>query len=75
MCVLFTEDPVKRYCTMACGTNSVLKLFIDLFSGDTTAQLFYTNDTKVLVDIVARQLADLSPGEEVINITFYSDYV
>jgi hypothetical protein len=50
---------------MTAKIHSVLKLFIDLFSGSTTAQLFYTNDTKVLVDIIARQLADLSPGDEV----------
>ncbi|KAF4529400.1 hypothetical protein B566_EDAN003493, partial [Ephemera danica] len=58
------EDPVQRFCTMTAENHSVLKLFIDLFSGSTTAQLFYTNDTKVLVDIIARQLADLSPGDE-----------
>lgn len=45
--------------------NSVLKMFIDLFSSPQTAELFYTNDNKVLIDILVRQLSDLSPGDSV----------
>ena len=45
--------------------HSVVKLMVDLFSDPAIARLFYTNDVRVLVDIVARNLADLSPGDPV----------
>lgn len=45
--------------------HSVLKLFVDLFSNDVTAALFYTNDVKVLIDIILRQLYDMFPGDKV----------
>ena len=45
--------------------HSVVKLMVDLFSDPTIARLFYTNDVRVLVDIVVRNLADLSPGDPV----------
>ncbi|KAK7791899.1 hypothetical protein R5R35_005422 [Gryllus longicercus] len=57
------EDPVRVFEHKPAPPHSVLKLFIDLFSNDRTATLFYTNDTKVLIDIIVRQLADLSPGD------------
>jgi hypothetical protein len=38
---------------------------VDLLSRKTTADLFYTNDVKVLIDIVVRNIADLSPGDKV----------
>lgn len=44
-------------------TNSVLKLVTDLFDNRDTASLFYTSDCKVLIDILVRQLSDLSPGD------------
>lgn len=44
-------------------------MFIDLFGNDTTASLFYTNDVKVLIDIVLRQLMDIAPGDKVIDLT------
>lgn len=47
--------------------HSVLKLFLDLFSSRDTADLFYTNDVKVLIDIVVRNISDLSPGDPVSN--------
>jgi hypothetical protein len=37
---------------------------VDLLSRKTTADLFYTNDVKVLIDIVVRNIADLSPGDK-----------
>ena len=46
-------------------SHSVLKLFIDLFGNDHTASLFYTNDIKVLIDIVLRALFDTAPGDKV----------
>ena len=45
--------------------NSFLKLLSDVYSSPTTACLLYTNDEMVLIDIVLRHLADLSPGEKV----------
>lgn len=50
--------------------NSVLKMFVDLFSTPDTSNLFYTNDNKVLIDILVRQLSDLSPGEPVSHLYF-----
>lgn len=47
--------------------HSVLKLFIDLFSNDVTAGLFYTNDVFVLIDIILRQLYDMFPGDKVLK--------
>lgn len=45
--------------------NSVLKMLVDLFSAPETTLLFYTNDIKVLIDILVRQLSDLSAGDVV----------
>jgi hypothetical protein len=59
------EDPVRIFEHQPVPPHSVLKLFVDLFSTAQTATLFYTNDTKVLIDIIVRQLADLSPGDSV----------
>jgi hypothetical protein len=59
------EDPVRIFEHQPAPPHSVLKLFVDLFSASQTAALFYTNDTKVLIDIIVRQLADLSPGDNV----------
>lgn len=59
-----TDDPVKNVNHEASG-KSVFKMFHDLFSYDRTAALFYTNDIKVLIDIIIRQLSDISPGDDV----------
>lgn len=45
--------------------NSVLKLTTDVFSSKKAADLFYTNDIKVLIDIVTRCVTDLGPGDKV----------
>ncbi|XP_033150332.1 NCK-interacting protein with SH3 domain isoform X2 [Drosophila busckii] len=42
--------------------NTVLRMFVDIFSHSDTAGMFYTNDIKVLIDIVVRQLSDLDAG-------------
>ncbi|XP_058802067.1 NCK-interacting protein with SH3 domain isoform X2 [Phymastichus coffea] len=57
-------DPVRIFDHEPAPPDSILKLFIDLFETDETASLFYTNDIKVLVDIILRQLFDISPGEK-----------
>ena len=48
-----------------CCPDSMTKFLLDIFSDKDTAGLFYTTDMMVLIDIVARQLADLGPEEEV----------
>ncbi|CAH0406419.1 unnamed protein product [Chilo suppressalis] len=58
------EDPVHIFDHEPAPPHSVLKLVIDLFSRKKTAEHFYTNDVKVAIDIIQRQLADLSPGDE-----------
>jgi hypothetical protein len=64
-CLSSVEDPVRIFEHVPAPPHSVVKLFVDLFSNAQTAALFYTNDTKVLIDIIVRQLADLSPGDSV----------
>lgn len=57
------EDPVHIFDHEPAPPHSVLKLVMDLFSRKKTAEHFYTNDVKVAIDIIVRQLTDLSPGE------------
>ncbi|XP_012282420.1 NCK-interacting protein with SH3 domain [Orussus abietinus] len=56
------EDPVRIFDHQPAPPHSILKLFVDLFGSESTAQLFYTNDIKVLIDIILRQLVDIFPG-------------
>ncbi|XP_043270759.1 NCK-interacting protein with SH3 domain isoform X2 [Venturia canescens] len=58
------EDPVRIFDHEPAPPQSVLKLFVDLFGNDFTASMFYTNDIKVLIDIVLRQLFDIPPGDK-----------
>ncbi|XP_076253613.1 NCK-interacting protein with SH3 domain isoform X2 [Rhynchophorus ferrugineus] len=58
------EDPVRIFDHEPAPPHSLLKLFRDLFSRRSTANLFYTNDAKVLIDIIVRNIADLSPGDK-----------
>lgn len=62
---LFLEDPVRIFDHEPAPPHSVLKLFLDLFDKESTANLFYTNDIKVLIDIVVRNISDISPGDKV----------
>lgn len=57
------EDPVPLKEPLV--PDSMTKLCIDLFSDRSTAGLLYTSDFKVLVDIIARNLSDRGPGDEV----------
>lgn len=65
---------MRGYSPPASAGKSIFKMFYDLFSSDKTAALVYTNDIKVLIDMIVRQLTDLSPGEAVRNIDFTSPY-
>lgn len=58
------EDPLAKLKAHECPCHSVLKLLKDLFSNTATADLFYTNDVKVLIDIVVRQITDLPPNNK-----------
>ncbi|XP_067946552.1 NCK-interacting protein with SH3 domain-like isoform X2 [Watersipora subatra] len=51
--------------------HSVLKFALDLYSQSTTSQLIYTNDAKVLIEIVIRQLTNLS-DEDVMRTDYLS---
>ncbi|XP_033746321.1 NCK-interacting protein with SH3 domain-like [Pecten maximus] len=65
--VLFNrrDDPVKMFDHQVTSVHSVIKFLTDVFSSTATANLLYTNDAKVLVDILIRQLTDLQPGDQV----------
>jgi Protein of unknown function (DUF2013) len=59
------EDPVHLLKHTPPPANSVLKILVDLYSFRETAALFYSNDNKVLIDILVRQLSDLSANEPI----------
>lgn len=59
------DDPVKMFDHEPQPPYSVMKFLQDLHSNPNTACVLYTNDAKVLVDIVLRHLIDLSPGDTV----------
>ena len=65
MTTWLSEDPVLIN-EEGKSVNSVIKFLQDIFSRDDTATTFlYTNDLSVLADIIARNLADLPPGDKV----------
>ncbi|CAG0891402.1 unnamed protein product [Cyprideis torosa] len=63
-------------------TNSVVKMVTDLFSNQTTAFFFYTNDVNVILDIVIRNLKDIPADDErkpqflklLLNVLMHSQY-
>ncbi|ELT89621.1 hypothetical protein CAPTEDRAFT_130967, partial [Capitella teleta] len=57
------DDPVRMFEHEPRPPNSVLKFLSDLYSTQKTANLLYRNDAMVLIDIVLRQLTDLSAGD------------
>lgn len=58
------DDPVFVLKHTKPPMNTVIKILLDLFSLQETTNLFYTNDIKVLIDILVRQLSDLSAGDQ-----------
>ena len=58
-----TEDPVAI--AEPCCPDSMTKFLLDVFYDSSTSSMFYTTDLMVLIDIVTRQLTDLSQGDEV----------
>ena len=59
---VFTEDPTALFSYPRACPDSVLKFLTDIFSSRDTADFFYTSDMMILLEIVLRQLTDLSPG-------------
>jgi hypothetical protein len=53
--------------------NSLLKILCDLFSRKETAAIFFTNDLKVLIDIILREVVNLDPTHEV--CVWLSDHI
>lgn len=51
--------------------HAVLKMIIDVLLRAETAALLYTNDTRVLLDISLRRLADLPPGDQVCFVEIF----
>ena len=56
------DDPAAMIGPREGEVNSIHKLVLDVFSSEKCIRHFYTNDLMVLIDIIARQLADLGPG-------------
>ena len=60
-----TEDPVSLSEDTSSPCNSVMKMLQDMYSLPATSCILYTNDAKVLIDIILRHVIDLSPGDQV----------
>ncbi|XP_054834446.1 NCK-interacting protein with SH3 domain isoform X1 [Eublepharis macularius] len=58
------DDPVSIFKHQPQPPHSVLKFLQDIFASKDTANIFYHTDMMVMIDIIVRQIADLSPGEK-----------
>ncbi|XP_042307626.1 NCK-interacting protein with SH3 domain isoform X2 [Sceloporus undulatus] len=58
------DDPVCVFKHQPQPPHSVLKFLQDIFASKDTANIFYHTDMMVMIDIIVRQIADLSPGEK-----------
>ncbi|KAL4230198.1 hypothetical protein ACF0H5_010583 [Mactra antiquata] len=58
------EDPVVMFDHKPPVVNSIMKLLQDMYSSPSTARILYTNDERVLLDIILRHLIDLPPGDK-----------
>lgn len=63
------DDPVCIFKHQPQPPHSVLKFLQDIFASKDTASIFYHTDMMVLIDILVRQIADLSPGDKVLTLT------
>lgn len=63
------DDPVCIFKHQPQPPHSVLKFLQDIFASKDTASIFYHTDMMVLIDILVRQIADLSPGDKVLTVT------
>ncbi|XP_060665436.1 NCK-interacting protein with SH3 domain-like [Drosophila nasuta] len=60
------DDPTRLLKHHNEHMNTVLRMFIDIFSHPDTAGMFYTNHINDLIDIVVRQLSNLDAGNVLI---------
>lgn len=66
VCLPPPDDPVCIFKHQPQPPHSVLKFLQDIFASKDTASIFYHTDMMVLIDILVRQIADLSPGDKVL---------
>ncbi|XP_072438909.1 NCK-interacting protein with SH3 domain isoform X2 [Chiloscyllium punctatum] len=60
-----SDDPVNIFKHQPQPPHSVLKFLQDVFADKDTARIFYRTDLMVMIDIIVRQISDLSPGEKI----------
>ncbi|XP_063267361.1 NCK-interacting protein with SH3 domain isoform X4 [Prinia subflava] len=65
------DDPVCIFKHQPQPPHSVLKFLQDIFASKDTASIFYHTDMMVLIDILVRQLADLSPGDKIFHCALW----
>ncbi|KAM9324406.1 NCK-interacting protein with SH3 domain [Gastrophryne carolinensis] len=58
------DDPIYIFKHQPQPPHSVLKILQDVFASPDTANIFYHTDMMVMIDIIVRQIADLSPGDK-----------
>lgn len=58
------EDPVQMLDHDPKPPNSIMKLLQDMYNDPGTATILYTNDAKVLIDIVLQHIVDLPAGDK-----------
>lgn len=58
------DDPVCMFKHTPPAPHSVLKFLQDVFASKETANIFYSTDMMVMIDIAVRQISDLSPGDK-----------
>uniref|UniRef100_A0A4W3KKY8 NCK interacting protein with SH3 domain n=1 Tax=Callorhinchus milii TaxID=7868 RepID=A0A4W3KKY8_CALMI len=59
------DDPVCIFKHQPQPPHSVLKFLQDVFADKSTGNIFYRTDMMVMIDIIVRQISDLSPGEKI----------
>ncbi|XP_067101368.1 NCK-interacting protein with SH3 domain-like [Osmerus mordax] len=58
------DDPVCVFKHAPPAPHSVLKFLQDVFASRESADIFYRTDMMVMIDIIVRQISDLSPGDK-----------
>ncbi|CAL4162020.1 unnamed protein product, partial [Meganyctiphanes norvegica] len=58
------EDPLAIFEHTPRPPHSVIKMMLDVYSNPVTSQMIYTNDERVVCDIMLRQLSDLAPEDK-----------
>lgn len=61
----YAEDPLAMFEHEPRPPHSILKMMRDMYSTRATASIFYTNDERVVCDIIIRQLTDLPADDKV----------